>query len=28
MRLHYGTEFTPQTDSESGHSLLKRCFWK
>jgi len=28
MRLHYGTEITPQTDSESWHRRLKRSFWK
>jgi len=27
MRLHYDTENTPQTDSESWHRWLKRCFW-
>jgi len=26
MELHYSTEITPQTDSESWHSRLKRCF--
>jgi len=26
MGLHYGTEGTPQTDSESWHRRLKRCF--
>jgi len=26
MGLHYGTEITPQTDLESWHRVLKRCF--
>jgi len=26
MGLKYGTEITPQTDSESWHRSLKRCF--
>jgi len=26
--LHYGTEITPYTDSESWRRMLKRCFWR
>jgi len=28
MGLHYDTEIAPQTDSESWHRRLKRCFWR
>jgi len=27
LALHYSTEITLQTDSESWHRRLKRCFW-
>jgi len=28
MGLHFGTELTPWTDSESWHRRLYRCFWR